>query len=344
MNVTLTVRELHPRHVFRIARPRRNPIRNVFLKIERDGVTGYGEASPNAYYEETADSVLAKLHEARGFIASLQPRSPDDLAEIWRESWPLLRPSRAAQCARVLALWDWLARSQQRSVAALIWGAPPAPVSTFCTIGLSSPEELEAKLAELRDFPLIKIKSDASVDLTPIRYVRQHSRAIIAVDANASWSAERLPSLAADLAQLGVTFLEQPLDPKQNDQLARDGFALPIIADESCVTEDDVEQIAPHFSGFNIKLVKCGGLTPALRMLTTGRRLGLKVMVGCMLESSLLISAGAVIAQRTDFADLDGAWLLSDDPFTGLAFERGRLISSGGAVGFGVTPDAVLFP
>src|SRR4051794_40228829 len=103
MKVTLTARELHPRHIFRIARPRRNPIRNVFLRIEHAGVTGYGEASPNAYYDETADSVLAKLHDARGFIETLRPRPPADLGEIWRESWPLLQPSRAAQCALDLA-------------------------------------------------------------------------------------------------------------------------------------------------------------------------------------------------------------------------------------------------
>lgn len=315
----------------------------MFLRIEDEGVSGYGEASPNAYYDETAESVAAKLHEARGFIESLQPRSPGDIAEIWRESWSHLRPSRAAQCALDLALWDWLARSGQRSVDELIWGVPAAPVSTFCTIGLSSPEELETKVAELREFPLIKIKSDAQADLTPVRYVREQSRAVAAVDANASWTADRVEGLAVQLAQLGVTFLEQPLEPKQNAQLARGAYALPIMADESCVTEDDVERIAPHFSGFNIKLVKCGGLTPALRMLEAGRRLGLKVMVGCMLESSLLISAGAVVGQRTDFADLDGAWLVADDPFMGLGFERGRLTPGAGAPGFGVMPEAGLF-
>jgi L-alanine-DL-glutamate epimerase-like enolase superfamily enzyme len=344
MILTLTARELHPRHAFRIARPRRAPIRNVFLRLEHDGITGLGEASPNAYYEETADSVLAKLEAARSFIHSLRPSTPADLAGIWRESWPLLQPSRAAQCGLDLALWDWLARSQQRSVAELTWSAPPAPVPTFCTIGLSTPEELEIKLAELHGFPLIKIKSDAEADLGPIRRVREQSSALIAVDANASWAAERIPTLAAELARLGVSFLEQPLDPKQNHQLQRDAYALPVMADESCVTEDDVERIAPHFSGFNIKLVKCGGLTPALRMLETGRRLGLRVMVGCMLESSLLISAGSVVAQRTDFADLDGAWLLSDDPFEGLPFDHGRLLPNVAALGFGVTPEPALFP
>ncbi len=343
MKLTLAVRELHPRHAFRIARARRNAVRNVFVRLEHEGVTGYGEASPNAFYDETAESVFTKLDGARDFIASLAPRSAEEIAGIWRESWPLLQPSRAAQCALDLALWDWLGRREGVSVASLVWNAAPAPVPTFCTIGLSSPEELEIKLGELRGFPLIKIKSDRAADLTPVRRVRGHSPAVIAVDANGAWELDRLPALTAELASLKAAFLEQPLEPARDAEIALGAYALPVVADESCVTEADVDRVALHFDGFNIKLVKCGGLTPALRMLARGRALGRRVMVGCMLESSLLIAAGAALAQRTDFADLDGAWLLSDDPFHGLPFDTGRLLPGPTSAGFGVDPEASLF-
>jgi L-alanine-DL-glutamate epimerase-like enolase superfamily enzyme len=235
-----------------------------------------------------------------------------------------------------------LAKERGGSACELAWGTSPSPVKTFCTIGLSSMEELAEKVTELRDFPRIKIKSDRAADLAPVRYVVAHGSAEVAVDANASWAQAELPALAAQLAALGVAFLEQPLDPREDARLRPSSFPLPVVADESCVTEEDVERAAAHFDGFNVKLVKCGGLTPARRMIRRGRALGKRVMVGCMLESSLLIAAGLVAAQQTDYADLDGAWLLADDPFSGLRFERGVLLPSV-APGFGVAPAVDLF-
>jgi len=154
-----------------------------------------------------------------------------------------------------------------------------------------------------------------------------------------------LPLVSRKLAALGVLFLEQPLSPASGEEMP--GLlalsALPILADESCVTQEDVEAMPGRFSGFNIKLVKCGGLTPALAMARRGRALGLRTMVGCMLESSLLIAAGVVVAQLTDFADLDGAWLLRDDPFEGLPLRQG-VLAPGTGPGFGVEPcDGELF-
>ena len=135
-----------------------------------------------------------------------------------------------------------------------------------------------------------------------------------------------LPGLAHELARLGVTFIEQPLPPDRDGELPP--LELPVMADESCVTEEDAGRIAEPFDGFNIKLVKCGGITPGRRMIELGRARQKKLMVGCMLESSALIAAGAVIAQRTDYADLDGAWLLGDDPFSGWQFDHGVLAAS----------------
>ena len=342
MKLTWVSRELHPRHVFRISRARRREVRNVFVRLEGDGIAGYGEASPNAFYDETWEGVAAKLEAAREWLGTLEIWALADIEQAWAGAWKHVAPSRAAQCAIDLALWDWLARREGKTVAALAWGQAPRAVTTFCTIGLSTPEELAEKLDELAAFPRIKIKSDAAASLETVCRVRERSAAMIAVDANCAWSAEAIPELARALAELGVAFIEQPLPPA-NDASLPPNCALPILADESCVTEADVERVAERFDGFNIKLVKCGGITPARRMVERGRALGRRLMVGCMLESSALIAAGAVIAQRTDYADLDGAWLIGDDPFSGWAFERGRLIPSASA-GLGVEPVSGLFP
>lgn len=344
MRLTLAVRELHPRRIFRIARARRNAVENVFVRLEHEGVTGYGEASPNAFYNETAVSVVEKLQGVAEAVSKLEIRSVEDIERAWTELWPLLQPSRAAQCALDLALWDWLGKRLNRSATELAWDEAPKPITTFCTIGLSSPEELVEKVEELRGFPAIKIKSDQSADLTPVYAAREHTSAMIAVDANCAWAGHDLGAISRKLAEAGVTFIEQPLPPDQDTSFSAAGSVLPVLADESCVTEQDVERVVAHFSGFNIKLVKCGGLTPGLRMARRGKALGAKMMVGCMLESSALIAAGVVVAQRTDFADLDGAWLLADDVFSGLHFEKGVLVPESSRAGLGIEPIPGLFP
>ena len=339
MKLNATIKTLHPRNVFRISRAARGEVQNIFVKLSSGGVTGWGEASPNAFYDETAFNVVTLLEAAAPLIERLEIESVADIERTWAESWLWFAPSRAAQCAFDLTLWDWLARKKGVSVAELAWGVPPHPVRTFCTIGLSDALELERKTDELRDFPLIKLKSDAAAALEPVAYVARRTGAALAVDANCAWGDVDIGAVSSELARLGVLFLEQPLSPA-DDELMPGVLAasrVPILADESCVTQEDVEALPGSYSGFNLKLVKCGGLTPALAMARRGRALGLRTMVGCMLESSLLIAAGMVAAQQTDFADLDGAWLLRDDPFTGLALSQG-VLTPGPGPGFGVEP------
>jgi len=337
MKLNVVTKTLHPRNVFRISRAARGEVRNVFVEISKGGISGTGEASPNLFYDETAPNVSGLLKAAAAFVATLRIETVADIERAWFEVWPWFAPSRAAQCALDLALWDWLARSKGLSVSELALGQHPHPVRTFCTVGISDFAELENKVEELRGFPLIKIKSDALADMAPIDYVRKQTGAALAVDANGAWGNVDVAALSRILAKQGVLFIEQPLsaarDERMPDLLATS--ELPILADESCVTTEDVERMQGCYSGFNIKLVKCGGLTPALAMARRGRELGLRTMVGCMLESSLLIAAGAVVAQQTDFADLDGAWLLRDDPFVGLPLRQGVIEPALGP-GFGV--------
>lgn len=319
---------LHPRNVFRISRMDEAEVQNVIVQIaDADGLTGYGEASPNPFYKETAADVDSKLQSAAGDLADARLESVSDIENLSARLGERLQPSKAAQCALDLALWDLLAKRKKISVTELALGMKPRAVKSCCTIGLSTAEELKTKVAELRDHPIIKIKMNASVDIGTVRYIRSQTAADLVVDANCSWGGVDVAAVSVELKKLGVLFIEQPLPPEQNERMPEvlAGCVLPVMADESCVLPENVAQMPGRFSGFNIKLVKCGGLTPALRMLGEGRRLGLTVMVGCMLETSVLIAAGAVVGQRTDYADLDGAWLLRDDPFVGIDFKKGML-------------------
>jgi L-alanine-DL-glutamate epimerase-like enolase superfamily enzyme len=326
LNVNTRLRALHPRNVFRISRATRRETINVFLRIERDGIAGDGEASANAYYGENPVDVSARLESVGAFLEGRTIDSPADIAAVWEEVWPLLAPSRAAQCALDVALWDWLGKRQGRTVAELALGEPARPVGTFATIGLSGREELDRRLREVSGFPRVKIKADQTGDVSTITRVRAAMpEARIAVDANCAWGAVDFAKMAPELARLGVEFIEQPLSPARDAEMPGLSAGVPVMADESCVTIEDIERVPGRFAGFNIKLVKCGGLTPALRMARRGCELGLRTMVGCMLESSLLIAAGAVVAQLTDYADLDGAWLLADDFVQGWSFDRGTL-------------------
>jgi len=330
------VHQLHPRGAFRIARKRTVPFDNVILRLDHDGVAGWGEASPHPHYGSSAVDVVRILESLRGWLRRLSIRSVDDIAQVWKESWTRLH-DRAAQCALDLALWDWLARKESVTVTELAHGHKPRPVTSFATIALSTKEELDGKIAELEGFPRVKIKSDADGDLEPARRVKEQLRAVIAVDANGAWSASTLPALATGFSSLGAKFIEQPFPEARDRDVIRGSYAIPIIADESCVLEEDVERLSLNFDGINVKLVKCGGLTPALRMVQRASKLGMRTMVGCMLETSILIAAGCVAAQHADYADLDGAWLISDDPCTGWRFERG-ILNPPQALGLGAEP------
>jgi len=305
--------------------------------VQHDGVTGWGEASPHPHYGTSAAGVVRNLESLSAWLRTLTIRSIDDIAKSWEESGRRLHADRAAQCALDLALWDWLARKEGVTVTELVHGHAPRPVTSFATIGLSTKGELDEKLAGLEGFPRVKIKSDATADLEPARRVKEQLHAAIAIDANCAWSPSTLPALAAGFSSLGAEFIEQPFRSEHDRDVLRGSYPVPIVADESCVLEEDVERLARNFDGINVKLVKCGGLTPALRMIRRANELGLRTMVGCMLETSILIAAGCVAAQHADYADLDGAWLIADDPCTGWRFERG-ILHAPVALGLGAEP------
>lgn len=329
---------LHPRHVFRISRASRTQVDNVFVSMSQDGVVGYGEASPNSYFREDPFDVRLALSGLADYFRRQTLRSRDDIARIWEEVRGMVYPSRAASCAVDIALWDLWSRMQGISACEAALGRAARPVPTSATLGICEREEWPERIGEVAAFPAVKVKMDARMDTELLRAIRARTGAALRVDANCAWSGLDVAAAARTLAPLGVEFIEQPLPPAEDaamEAILKDS-PLPILADESCALPEDIERLPGRFSGFNIKLVKCGGITPALGMLKRGRELGLKAMVGCMLESSLLIAAGAVVAQDADYADLDGSWLLGDDPCRGLEILGGAITARG--PGLGVLP------
>jgi len=209
-----------------------------------------------------------------------------------------------------------------------LWGldAAAAVPSSF-TIGIDAVEVMIAKLSEMPDWPVYKIKLGTERDVEIITALCEHTPTPFRVDANCGWQLDEAAALSTEMARLGVEFIEQPLPTKSREaqKLFFNESALPLIADESCAAESDVLRCVDHFHGINIKLCKCGGLTPARRMIATAREHGLKVMVGCMTESSVGISAAAQLAPLLDYADLDGAVLLAQDAAEGVRVKNGAV-------------------
>jgi L-alanine-DL-glutamate epimerase-like enolase superfamily enzyme len=316
---------LTTKHPFTIARGGSSDYRVVWVRLtDADGQEGWGEADPSSYYGESADTVLALLPR----LAPLLPADPFDLEAAERrleEAAPT--HTGAARAALSAALHDLVGKRLGQPLYR-VWGLSPdrAPVSSF-TIGLDTPERMRAKVAEAAPYPVLKIKLGTDDDEAILRTIRDATDKPLRVDANAGWSRERAQAMLPVLKEHGVEFVEQPLAPDDLEGLAalRRRGVLPIVVDESCIVARDVARVAGAVDGINIKLAKCGSLREALRMIATARAHGLFVMVGCMIETSLGITAAAHFTPLVDAADLDGAALTANDPFVGATIAGGRI-------------------
>ncbi len=327
---------VEPSHPFRISRSVKTHDELVWLRLEQDGVEGWGEADPSAYYGETADTVDAALRKLRPRVEAIQ--DPFDLDSIERDLRALLGRNGAAHSAVSSALHDWVGKRVGLPLWKY-WGLDPAtaPLSSF-TIGIDEPAVMAEKTRAAAAYPILKIKLGTADDRARLAAVREAAPdKVLRVDANAAWSPRDAVEGIAMCADHGVEFVEQPLPPFQLEELAfvRARSTLPIIVDESCLVASDIPRLRGLADGINIKLAKCGGPREALRMVHVARACGLSVMLGCMLETTLGIAAAAHLAPLVDYADLDGAALLKHDPFRGPRLEGGRIVL-GDAPGLGV--------
>jgi L-alanine-DL-glutamate epimerase-like enolase superfamily enzyme len=314
--------DLPLQHEFRISRESISVQPTLIVELQADGYRGFGEATTNAYYGVTLESMVQALAGVRQVVESHAADDPEGLWDVLAEP---LRDNSFALCAVDQAAHDLHGKILGQPLYRL-WGleSGPRPLSNY-TIGIDQLDVMVAKLKERPDWPIYKIKLGTDQDLQIVRELRRHTSAVFRVDANCGWTADETIRNAAELVALGVEFIEQPLPAGdwQAQRLVYEQSALPLIADESCIDQDDVARCANHFHGINIKLSKCGGLTPARRMIQHARQLELKVMVGCMTESTVGISAIAQLLPLLDYVDMDGAVLLAADIATGVRVERG---------------------
>jgi L-alanine-DL-glutamate epimerase-like enolase superfamily enzyme len=318
----------------------------VRVRDRRDGAEGWGEAAPSRFYGETAESVAGALPR---LAAALDGCDPWDLEGAEQRMAAALRGNGSARSAVSAALHD-LAAKRLGVPLYRLWGLDPAraPRSSF-TIALAPDDDaLAARVREAAEYPVLKVKLGSADgptrDVAIIRRVRALAPdKLLRVDANAAWSPKQAVRMTAVLDEVGVEFVEQPVAAGDVDGLAfvRRHGALPVVADESCVTAADAARLAAAgaVDGVNLKLSKCGGLREALRIVAVARAHGLLVMCGCMIETSLGITAAAHLAPLLDAADLDGAALLAHDPYVGATI-AGGVVALPDAPGLGVTVRA----
>ena len=340
MKLTYETRTLHTKHTFTIARGGASSWRVVTVTLtDEDGAFGIGEAAPSRFYGETPETVVVALEQFRPLLESIDPWCMETMEEEMNRA---LRGNSSAKSAASAALHD-LAGKRLGLPLYRLWGldASRAPHSSF-TIGVAPEQELRLKVREAAAYPILKVKLGTDHDAEILRVIREEAPdKVLRVDANAAWTARQALAMMDVLAEHRVEFVEQPLAPHdvRGLRFVRERSTLPIIADESCVLLSDVARMADTVDGINIKLAKCGGLREAVKMIVAARANGLLVMMGCMIESSLGITAAAHMAPLLDFADLDGAALLADDPYTGATIENG-VIAIPAEPGLGVTPSA----
>lgn len=311
------------RHTFTISRDSHDEQPSLVVELREDGFSGYGEATANRYYKIGVPEMTRDLEQIEPLIADSGGMHPE---EFWEKMRTQLSQNMFALCALDLAYNDLYARKEGKKLYEL-WDYDISnnPLTDY-TIGIDTIEKMVSKMKEM-PWPIYKIKLGSDRDIEIITELRKHTEAIFRVDANCGWTAEETISNAIALKELGVEFIEQPLpaDDWEGHKKVFEQSVLPIIADESCQVEADVDKCFQHFHGVNVKLTKCGGLTPARRMLVKARKLGMKTMVGCMTESSVGISAIAHLLPILDYVDMDGALLLAHDIATGVRIENGEI-------------------
>lgn len=321
MQIASKITKLQLKHPFKISRRETDTFRNTIF-VEIDG--GIGEASPAKLYGETVQTVETAL----GVIASELDEDLDQMQNVMSKIESTLEGNYAAKSAIDMALNDRLGKKLGIPLYKL-WGLNPlkTPLTSF-TIGLDEPTIMAEKALAAENYPILKVKLGTPRDIEIIETLRNVTDKPIYVDANTAWSPNEAVQKIQQLKELGVELIEQPTDPDDIAGLkfVRENSSLPIIADESVKRATDIPKLSGTVDGINIKLVKCGGLLEALRMIHMARANGLLVMIGCMIESSLGISAAAHLSPLVDYADLDGNLLIINDPFLGVTLDKGRLI------------------
>lgn len=309
---------------FRISRSVQYTSPNAIVAIKHNDIVGYGEASPSEYYGESVETVLACVAMFAGNLGD----DPFAIEDIMQRLDKIIRLHPSAKAAVNMALYDIIGKELGVPLYKLLGLNPDHTPHTSFTIGLDTPAEMAKKALLAQDYPILKIKVGTRHDIDIIKAIREVSTAVIRVDANAGWTPKEAIKNINALAPYNIEFVEQPVPAHDlaGLKLIRDNVPLPIIADESCVNIEDIPRLSECVDGINLKMMKSNGISQLLKMIHVARAHNLRVMLGCMIESSLAITAAAHLTPLVDYADLDGNLLIDDDPYVGVKVEHGKLI------------------
>ncbi len=316
-------------HTFRIARSADDARESVLVSLRNGDLTGLGEAAPMSRYGQTADSAARALGAiAEALEGSAGGLDRDRIAELIAPIGKSIGHEKAALAAVDIALWDLLGKQTGQPIHQILGLDPSDTPLTSYTIGIDSPRVIRKKVKEAEEFPILKVKMGLENDYDIMEQIRGLTDRPVRIDANEGWTKEEALDKIHWLEEQNVEFIEQPLPKSQIDETRwlAERVSLPLFADESVETIDDIPSLSGAFSGINIKLMKCGGITAALGLIESAREHGLMVMLGCTIESSIGITAGAQISPLVDYADLDGNILIANDPAVGVVVEGGKLI------------------
>lgn len=294
------------------------------VELEYFGAKGYGEAPAISYYNIPVEKMADDLERKKIFVEKFSFADPE---RFWHYLHHLFPANPFLVCALDMAGWDLYGKLKRKQLHEL-WKLDinKSPITDY-TIGIDTIENMITKMKE-KSWPVYKVKVGVEGDMEMVEALRKNTNALLRVDANAGWTLEQALIKIPVLKELGVEMVEQPLAKDNWDEMKilYEKSPLPIFADESCVAESDVEKCHQHFHGINIKLTKCSGITPARRMIARARQLEMKVMVGCMNESSVGTAAIAQLAPLLDLVDMDGPLLLNEDIALGVGFDFGKII------------------
>jgi L-alanine-DL-glutamate epimerase-like enolase superfamily enzyme len=318
--------KLETKHPFRIARGVETYAEVVVFRVDADGVVGLGEAAPPPYYGETPQTAL----DAADRIKNKLDGDPHELMESLNNGdlREALAEHASVRAALDMALWDISGKIEDKPVYELIGlDATKTPATSF-SIGIDTPDVVDRKVDEAAEFHILKMKMGVPGDMALLDRVMERSGKVVRVDANEGWDVETAIEMTTELYARGVEFVEQPIHHDRFEDLRtlKRLSQIPVILDESIINPEDVALRQDQGHGINIKLMKCGGITPALKLIEEAGKVGLKTMLGCMLESSIAITAAAHISPLVDYADLDGNLLLADDPFDGVTVMNSKLV------------------
>ncbi len=310
------------RYPFRISKGVKTQQPTFVTELEFMGVRGYGEAPAISYYNIPVEQMAADLEQKKVFVEKFAFSDPE---RYWHYLHHLIPKNPFLVAALDIAAWDLYGKLRRQPLYK-IWGLDPSksPLTDF-TIGIDTTEKMVAKM-KATPWPIYKIKVGTPDDIERVAALRQHTDAVFRVDANAGWTLEEAMQKIPLLKELGVELVEQPLakDNWEGMKTLKTVSPLPLIADESCVFAEDVAKCEGHFHGINIKLTKCSGITPAIKMISEAREKGLSVMVGCMNETTVGSAAIAHLSPLLDYVDMDGPLLLAEDIAEGLKYGFGK--------------------